>query len=103
MEMSEPGIARNGLRERAKAAHETSQANLVSFLETDLDLSFTLLNIAKTVSTSNPTHSLAALRKSRAALNDVRRLAVGIENEDAAEEIRTKADALETALSAFSL
>jgi hypothetical protein len=99
--MAEAGGASPDLSKRMEQAHQRSQENLVSFLDTDLDLSFTLLGIAKTVLKSNPAHSQAALGKSRAALNDIRRLAGGIESEDAAEEIRAKADNLETALRAF--
>jgi hypothetical protein len=49
----------------------------------------------------NPIHSRAALGRSRAALDDIRRLAKAIEDTDAAEVIHAKADELETALNAF--
>jgi hypothetical protein len=88
--------------ERMRVQHRKAQANVIKFLDTDLDLAFILLDIEKTRAEYHSDRSGSALAKAQSALKEVRRLMLYIEDADAAERIRLRAEALEFAVMRFN-
>jgi len=81
---------------------EASQALLLQFLRTDLDLAFTFLDTAEIESAHDPEHRDSALAKARAALQVVRKFQGRIQDRDRWSEINARADQLEAALDGFN-
>ncbi len=73
-----------------------SQKALIEFLHADLDLCFTMLNSARM--TRDPEHRRSAVDKVLAGMQVVRRLAVRIEDPQAAQGVCHRVNELERAL-----
>lgn len=81
---------------------EASQAVLVEFLRTDLDLAFAFLAIAKRESAYNPDHRDLVLINVRATLQVIKKFQGRIEDRHHWSEINVRAGQLEAALSGFN-
>ena len=75
-----------------------NQAALTDFLSTDLEIGFTLLNIAKRKKATDPEHYKAAIAEARTALDTVRNFLGRIQDPAAWMAIHRRADELETAI-----
>ena len=78
-----------------------SQAELLRFLSTDLDLAFTMLRTAAIDVEVDPDHCQAILGKVRAALRTIRQLEEHIQDATARRDVHARADQLESDLAAF--
>jgi hypothetical protein len=77
------------------------QTALINFLTTNLQVAFAELKTAEAKAGSNPARARFALAKAREALKMVRRFEGRVEDPGVAEDIQTRADALESALRAL--
>jgi hypothetical protein len=82
------------------AWNESSQAALITFLQSDLDVAFTMLESAKLVTHTN--HREGAIQNVRAALTAIRQYEGRIQDRNAWRGIHSRADKLESALAEFS-
>ena len=79
-----------------------TQANLIQYLNIDLDLAFTFLETARIVAESNARHSKSAVEKARTALASIRKFQRHVEDQNAAASINDQANRLEVAINAFA-
>jgi hypothetical protein len=88
---------------RLNEQHTRSQETLVAFLQTDLDLSFTMLTAAQldVGRTSDQEHYHAALNNVRQAVLTIRSLEGRIEDSKLLKNIHDRADELERELNSF--
>jgi hypothetical protein len=86
---------------KASALHTKNQQLLIEFLETDLDLAFTIIETARIEHELDPPQCESALAKARMALATVRQFFGRIEDANARGEVHNRADELQSALDAF--
>ena len=79
---------------------EGAQRSLADFLQSDMDLCFTMLNTAEIA--SDPAHTRSALRHVTEGLLTVRKLLAGIRDLKLQNAVHERADELERALASFS-
>jgi hypothetical protein len=90
------------LRAESIQRHVKTQAALVEFLQSDLDLSFTMLKTAAIERASDPIHYQAALERARKALATIRILSGRVEDPASWQAIHDRTDRLERELEPLS-
>ena len=89
-------MSSNSMEEGIRREREKSQAALIAFLTTVLNLAHTFLKIARTEIDISPDHSKSAVAKARDALRAIRRFQMHVEDPVVSVNIRSKAEALFT-------
>jgi hypothetical protein len=74
----------------------------IDFLSTELDMAYSMLQMAQSEARISPTPCESAVALARATLGTIRRLEGRIENIHAWRDIHARADQLKSALAAFS-
>jgi hypothetical protein len=91
-----PDESTSALLANALLSHQSA---LVEFLKADLDLTSTILDLVQHQYKAGPGHAAVAVAKIATALEVIRRLAARVDDANAADEIRGRADTLEVTLS----
>jgi hypothetical protein len=76
----------------------SDQSALIDFLNIDLDLAFTFLKTAKIEAQDDPARSQALIIKARTALESIRHFTGQIQDRTVWQELHTRANALEAAI-----
>jgi hypothetical protein len=84
----------------AAKSFSVSQALLIEFLSTDLDLAFTFLDLAQMYIQSDPDHFRGLMQKARRVLETVRKFEERIQDPRARQATRERGDSLEAAMAA---
>lgn len=86
---------------RLREARRQGQAVLIDFINADLDLAFTFLEIAQVEGPDNPLHTSWTLPKAFAAVESIRHFIRKVEDSELRRELFGRADQLEEALARY--